>query len=43
MADEGEFRENVEGIRLAIDTTIDVLHNPNAPIPDLAVAAFLQR
>ena len=43
MADEGEFRDDVEGVKSAIDTMINVLRNPDAPTPKLIIGAFLQR
>lgn len=43
MADEGEFKEDVEGVKTAIDTMINVLRKPDAPTPDLIIAAFLQK
>jgi len=42
MADDGEFREDVEGVTSAIDTMLNVLRDPNAPTPNLNIAAFLQ-
>lgn len=43
MADDGEFREDVEGITSAINTMLNVLRNPEAPTPKLNIAAFLQK
>jgi len=43
MADEGEFKEDVEGVKTAIDTMINVLRKPDAATPDLIIAAFLQK
>lgn len=43
MADDGEFGEDVEGVKLALDTMMNVLRNTDAPIPELNIAAFLQK
>ncbi|KAG8689010.1 hypothetical protein FRC11_004296 [Ceratobasidium sp. 423] len=41
MADLGEFK--LEGLKQAVDTTMNVLRNPNAAQPKLKIAATLQR
>lgn len=40
---EGEFRDSVHGVKLAIDVTMGVLRNPDSPPPTLRIAASLHR
>lgn len=43
MTDEGGLRDSVEGVKMAIDVTMNVLHNPDAPAPKFKIAASLHR
>lgn len=41
MTDEGGLRDSVEGVKMAIDVTMNVLRNPDAPAPKFKIAASL--
>lgn len=43
MTDEGGLRDSVEGVKMAIDVTMNVLRNPDAPAPKFKIAASLHR
>jgi hypothetical protein len=43
MTDEGGLRDNVDGVKMAIDVTMNVLRNPDTAAPKFKIAASLHR
>jgi hypothetical protein len=43
MTDEGGLRDRVDGVKLAVDVTMNVLRNPDSPPPKFKIAASLQQ